>query len=99
MRRAVTCALAVALLAGVPATALAEGAEKDTQTEALEVAVEGDNTAPASTEATTPATSSAQKTPSTGDGTSALVAACLALAATASAAVAASRKAGAAKKE
>ena len=44
MRRAIGWLFAVMLLVGVPAVAFADDGGQDTQTEAVEVAVEGDNT-------------------------------------------------------
>ena len=56
MRRAIAFALTGVLLVGYPAAALAESAEQDTRTEALQVAQEGD----AATDPSTPADSPKQ---------------------------------------
>ena len=54
MRRAIAFALTGVLLVGYPAAALAESAEQDTRTEALQVAQEGDATTDPSTPADSP---------------------------------------------
>lgn len=54
MRRAIAFALTGVLLVGYPAAALAEGAEQDTRTEALQVAQEGDATTDPGTPADSP---------------------------------------------
>ena len=81
MRRAIACALAMVLLAGVPTVAFAEGAERDTQTDEVEVAVEGDNTADASKEASSSkaSTTARHQVPATGDDVTPLAVASLAL--------------------
>ena len=48
MRRVLAWLFAMVLLAGVPSVAFAEGVNQDTKTEAVEVAVEGDNTSESS---------------------------------------------------
>ena len=86
MRRIMACVLGLMLFACAPAVAFADSATEDTQTEDIEVAVEGDNTYEGSGSADSADTkaspsSGSSKTAATGDGVSPLVPACLAVAA------------------
>ena len=68
MRRAIAFALTGVLLVGYPAAALAESAEQDTRTEALQVAQEGDATADPGTPADSPKQGDDDSNSSTGGG-------------------------------
>ena len=68
MRRAIAFALTGVLLVGYPAAALAESAEQDTRTEALQVAQEGDATTDPSTPADSPKQGDDDSNSSTGGG-------------------------------
>ena len=69
MRRAIAFALTGVLLVGCPAAALAESAEQDTRTEALQVAQEGDATTDPSTPADSPKQGGDGSNSSTGGST------------------------------
>lgn len=94
MRRIMAFVIAMALLAVVPAVAYADNVERDTQTEAIEVATEGDNTAgddtaddgttddgDTGTKGTPSSSTSGQKAAATGDDMLIIAVPCLALAA------------------
>ena len=69
MRRAIAFALTGVLLIGCPVAALAEGVERDTRTEALQVAQEGDATTDPSTPADAPKQGSGGSSSRTGGST------------------------------
>ena len=108
MRKAMAFALTGVLLIGCPVAAFAEGVERDTRTEALQVAQEGDATTDSSTPADSPkqggddsdsrsggSTTSAptqQSLATTGDSTSPLLVVALALGGVAFAAIGATTK-------
>ena len=68
MRKAMAFALTGVLLIGCPVAAFAEGVERDTRTEALQVAQEGDATTDPSTPADSPKQGDDDSNSSTGGG-------------------------------